>query len=43
MEGHGDPGAGWTREAEKVGGLQSLKLKVIRHRPWQTLAGQGLQ
>lgn len=37
MEGRGDPGAGWTREAENVCGLQSLKAELIRHGPWQTL------
>lgn len=37
MEGHGDPGAGWTWEAENVGGLPSLKVEAIHHGPWQTL------
>lgn len=37
MKGHGDPGAGWSREAESAGGLQSLTLEVILHGCWQTL------
>lgn len=34
MKGHGDLGAGWSQEAESVGGLQSLTLEVIRHGRW---------
>lgn len=40
MEGHGDPGARWTWEAENVGGLPSLK-EGGGHSSW-TLADLGL-
>lgn len=39
MKGHGDPGAGWSREAESAGGLQ---VPDVGGHPSWTLADAGL-